>query len=175
MNNTDDKNLLLKEVEYKITKTNFGEWRSYLYPSGNVYHEFTSHSKIGSLPLIHYTYGVCPETGRRKVAKGIIAVGGIAMGIIGIGQLSFGIFSFGQLSFGLLFALAQAAFGFVAIGQLAVAALFALGQFAAGYIAIGQFAIGYYVLAQVGYGTHVWSVKIKDIEAIEFFKNFLGI
>lgn len=164
-----------KPVDYKITKTSFGEWHSFMYQTGSAYHEFSSHAKFLNLPLLHYTYGICPETGRRKVAKGIIAIGRIAMGIIGIGQLSFGVIAIGQLSFALIFAFAQAAFAIIAIGQLAVALYFALGQFALGYIAIGQFALGYYVLAQAGIGKYVWSVKAKDRVAINFFRGFLRI
>ena len=41
----------------------------------------------------------------------------------------------------------------------------------AGATAIGQFAVGEYVLAQIGYGKYVWSTKIKDPEAVEYFRN----
>lgn len=70
-------NLLLEEVEYKIDQTNLGIWRRYLYPNGAGFCEFKSHATLFGLPLIHYTYGKNPETGKRVVAKGIIAVGRI--------------------------------------------------------------------------------------------------
>ena len=44
---------------------------------------------------------------------------------------------------------------------------------AKGVIAIGQFAIGKYVLAQAGFGEHVWSLMEKSPQAVEYFKHFL--
>jgi len=166
-------NLLNKEVKYKIIETSLGQWRSYMYSTGAAYHEFTSKAKFFDLPLIHYTSGICPETGRRKIAKGIIAVGRKAIGILAIGQFSAGLVAIGQISIALIFALAQACLGTIALGQFAIGVYFAIGQFALGYIAIGQFAIGYYVLAQMGMGKYVWSVSHKDAEAIDFFRMLL--
>ena len=48
-------------------------------------------ANMGDLPLVHYTYGKCPETGKRIVAHGVIAVGRLAWGIIAIGQASLGV------------------------------------------------------------------------------------
>jgi hypothetical protein len=45
---------------------------------------------------------------------------------------------------------------------------------ATGQIAIGQFAYGKYVLAQLGYGDYVWSMKRADPEAVQFFKTLLA-
>jgi len=163
-------NLLLEEVEYKIDQTNLGTWRRYLYSNGTGFSEFKSHATLFGLPLIHYTYGKNPETGKRVLAKGIIAVGRLACGFIAIGHASFGLLAIGQLAIGLVFGLGQVATGLAAIGQLAIAAYFGLGQFAAGYIAIAQFGIGKYVLAQAGFGEFVWSTKRADPQAIEFFK-----
>ena len=163
-------NLLLEEVEYKIDQTNFGTWWRYVYTNGAGFSEFKSHATLFGLPLIHYTYGKNPETGRRVLAKGIIAVGRLACGFIAIGHASFGLIAIGQLAIGLVFGLGQAATGLAAIGQLAIAAYVGLGQVAAGYIAIAQFGIGKYVLAQAGFGEFVWSVKRADPQAVEFFK-----
>ncbi len=43
-----------------------------------------------------------------------------------------------------------------------------------GEIAIGQVALGKYVLAQIGFGEHVWSMNRADPEAVAFFKSFLS-
>ncbi len=166
-------NIINKEPDYKIVKTALGEWRSFMYANGAAYHEFTSHSRLFNLPLIHYTSGICPETGRHKVAKGVIAVGKLAVGIIAIGQLAAGIIAIGQLAFAILLTIAQAGFAIISIAQLAVGIYLAIGQFAFGYACIGQFAFGYYVIAQFGIGKYVWSMKIKDPQAIEFFKALL--
>lgn len=163
-------NLLLEKAEYKIQETNFGIWRRYVYINGTGYHEFKSHKTMFGIPLVHYTYGRNPETGRRVVAKGIIAVGRIACGFIAIGQLSLGLLAIGQLAIGIVLGLGQLSSGLAALGQIAIAAYLGLGQFVVGYIAIGQFALGKYVLAQFGSGEFVWSIKRADPQAIEFFK-----
>ncbi len=183
------RNQLLEEVEYKVKKTDFGTWRSFGYANGKSFHEFKSHSRLLGLPLVHYTFGKNPETGRRKCAKGFIAVGCFARGIISVGLISIGCLATGLLAFGLLaigglgmaalFAFAQFAFAPVAVGQFAIGLLFGLGQFATGYVAIGQIAFGKYVFAQVGFGQFVKSMSRADQQALEFFrlwpviKNFL--
>jgi len=164
-------NLLLEEVEYKIEETNLGVWRRYGYIDGTSYHEFTSHKSMFSIPLVHYTFGRNPETGRRVIAKGGIAVGRFACGVVAIGHVSFRLLAIGQLAIGIVFGAGQLSTGLAAIGQAAIAVLFGLGQLATGYIAIGQFGLGKYVLAQSGIGEFVWSTKRTDPEAIEFFKS----
>jgi hypothetical protein len=168
------KNVLLKNVEYQIDKTSFGVWRRYLYPTGAFFAEFKSYKIILGLPLLHYTRGICPETGKRVVAKGIVAVGRIAAGIVAIGQAAFGAIAIGQLALSLLFGIGQASTGWVAVGQVAIGVAFGLGQFATGFTAIGQLGIGHYVLAQIGFGEHVWSTKQADPEAVTYFKSLVG-
>ena len=165
-------NLLLEQVEYKTQETNLGTWRRYMYINGTSFHEFKSHTTMFGIPLIHYTYGRSPETGRRVIAKGIIAVGRIACGFIAIGHASLGLLAIGQLALGIIFGLGQLSSGIAALGQLAIGAYLSIGQFAAGYIAIGQFAFGKYVLAQLGVGEFVWSTTRADFQAIEFFRTF---
>lgn len=162
-------NILLENVKYKVEETSLGTWLRYLYPDGRGYAEFTSHKKMYGLPFIHYTRGICPETGRRKRAGGIIAIGRIAVGAVAIGQAAFGIIAVGQLGIGILFSLAQGAAALAAVGQVALGVRFGLGQLATGYTAIGQLAVGTYVLAQVGFGDHVWSQKAVDPQAVEYF------
>ena len=164
-------NILLEEIEYKIDQTSFGTWRRYGYIDGTSYHEFTSHTKILGLPLVHYTWGRNPETGRRKCAKGIIAVGRFACGVIAIGQVCGGLVAIGQLAIGIILGLGQLTTGVWAVGQVAIGLVFGLGQFATGYAAIGQFAFGRYVLAQFGSGQFICTMQRTDWEAIEFFKH----
>jgi len=164
-------NILLEEVEYKVQETSFGIWRRYVYINGTGYHEFKSHKTMFGIPLVHYTYGRNPETGRRTVAKGIIAVGRIACGFIAVGQLSLGLLAIGQLALGIVFGLGQLSSGIAALGQMAIAAYLGVGQFVTGYIGIGQFVLGKFVLAQIGIGEHVWSLTRADPEAILFFKT----
>ncbi len=168
-------NTLLEEVQYKVQKTRFGTWKSFGYTNGASYHEFTSNATIMGMPLFHYTYGINPQTGTRKWAKGFIAVGRFAYGVIAIGHVAAGVVAVGQLAIGFVLSVGQGCVALLAIGQIAIGILFGLGQFATGYIAIGQFAVGTYVLGQAGFGKFVWSMKTKSPEAVEFFKSFLPI
>jgi hypothetical protein len=163
-------NTLLEQPEYKTEQTNLGTWRRYGYIDGTAFHEFKSHATLMGLPFLHFTYGRSLETGRRMVAKGVIAVGRLACGIIAIGHASMGVIAIGQLAIGFAFGLGQLATGIAAIGKAAIGVYSGLGQLVTGIIAIGQFAIGRYVLAQAGFGKFVLSVTRKDPEAIELFK-----
>jgi hypothetical protein len=167
------KNVLLEEVEYKVEETEKGVWRRFAYPSGELFEEFVSHRRILDMPLLHYTRGRCPETGKRVVAKGFIAIGRIAFGVIAIGHMSFGLIAVGQLAIGILFGLGQATTGMFALGQLAIGGAFGFGQLVTGYVAIGQFGLGEYVLSQIGFGKHVWDMRGADFEAHQFFGQFL--
>jgi hypothetical protein len=162
-------NLLLQDVEYKVERTRFGVWRRYLYENGQLFQEFRSHAQVGELPWVHYTYGRSPETGRRVVAKGIVAIGRMSVGFLAIGQAALGVIAIGQAAFGFLLGLGQAAGGAIAVGQLAVGVAFGLGQLATGYAVIAQFGWGKYVLAQLGLGQHVWDVRGAAEEARRFF------
>ena len=113
------KNLLLEPVEYKFDETLSGVWRRFVYPNGELFEEYVSNTRLMGLPLVHFTRGKCPETGRRVVATGVIAVGRLAVGVVAFGQASAGVIAFGQLAVGLLFGFGQASTGVVAIGQLA--------------------------------------------------------
>jgi hypothetical protein len=167
------KNLLLENVEYKIETTDFGVWRRFVYPTGAYFAEFKSHATFWGLPLLHYTRGKCPETGKRIIAKGVVAIGRLATGIFAIGHASFGVIAIGQLGLGLLFGLGQGSTGLYAVGQVAVGSMFGLGQLATGEIAIGQLCYGKYVLAQFGHGDYVWSQNRADPEAVRFFRSLL--
>ena len=68
-------NQLLANVEYQVEKTRWGSWRRHFSGKGQYFAEFRSNATFLGMPVLHYTHGKCPETGRRIVAKGIIAVG----------------------------------------------------------------------------------------------------
>lgn len=166
-------NQLLEPIEYKIDETKFGTWKRYGYIDGTSYQEFTSHNSFFGLPIIHYTQGRNPETGRRKVATGIIAVGRLAFGPIAIGQASMGLVAIGQLAIGIFFGLGQLATGAVAVAQFALALYLGIGQFTTGYIAIGQFVFAWYGLGQLGLGKFIHAVNRSDPQAIDFFKSMI--
>lgn len=170
MNLSPRRNLMLEPVEYKFEETALGRWRKYIWPSGELFEEFVSHARFLGLPLLHFTRGRCPETGKRIIAKGIFAVGRLAFGVVALGQASAGVIALGQLGLGLALGLGQAATGLYAVGQFALAVNFGLGQFVTGYTAIGQFGLGEYVLAQLGLGEYVWDMRGCAPEAREFFQ-----
>jgi len=165
------RNLLLERVDYKVEETSRGVWRRFVYPDGKYFAEFRSNTEVFGMPLLHYTRGICPETGRRVVARGFVAVGRLAVGVIGIGQASAGIIAIGQASAGLVLSLAQAGAGIIAVGQLAAGVFFGLGQFATGITAIGQLAVGQFVLAQLGFGQHLWTPERADPAAVQHFQE----
>jgi len=174
MSTAAPQNLLLTEIQYLIEETPRGTWRRFVYTSGDRFAEYKSKRMWGNLPLVHYTYGRCPETGKRITARGVIAVGRFAHGIVAIGQVSMGVIAIGQLSLGVLFCAAQAAFGGICLGQAAIGMLLGIGQFATGQVAIGQFAFGAYVLAQMGWGAHVIDIHGVDPLAKDFFLKLIG-
>ncbi len=139
-------------------------------PDGRLLCRIQGSLYVHGVPLVHYTHGICPETGRRIIARGVIAVGRLATGILAIGHASFGVVAIGQLGLGLLLGLGQGTTGLIAIGQMALGLYFGIGQFATGFTAIGQIAFGKYVLAQIGYGDYVWSTSRHDPEAVNFFR-----
>jgi len=174
MDSAAHRNLLLEKIEYLVEETPRGTWRRFVYPDGSRFAEYKSHRTWGNLPLVHYTYGICPETGKRITARGVIAVGRFARGMIAIGQVATGLVAIGQLSIGLIIGLGQASLGAFCLGQLALGAIMGIGQVATGQIAIGQIAAGSYVLAQLGWGDHVVDSRMVDPVAKDFFLGLIG-
>jgi len=131
-----------------------GSWRAWGF-------EWKSKRQIYGWPLIHVTIGFDRKTGQLLVSRGIIAIGQFSVGMIAISQFGIGAaFAFGQFSGGLC-----------AIGQIACGVVFGLGQFATGITAIGQFGLGQYVRAMAGIGQYLWTMKIKDPIAVEYFNR----
>jgi hypothetical protein len=166
-------NMLLGPVEYQTQETTWGVWRRFLYPNGHLFVEFVSHRRLFGLPWLHYTRGISPETGSRLWAKGIVAIGRKAYGVLAIGQLALGLVAIGQLAIGLGFGLGQATTGVVSVGQVALGISVGIGQLATARVAMGQISYGHYVLAQIGWGQHVWDMRGADPAAVAFFKAFL--
>jgi hypothetical protein len=163
-------NLLLQQVDYKTTSTERGTWRRYLHANGNLYAEFTSSTTVLGLPLLHYTRGICPETGTSTTARGFIAVGRRAIGVIAIGRFAVGGVAVGQLALGVV-GLGQLTGGLLALGQVALGLALGVGQVATGAVCIAQVGVGKWVLAQVGVGQHVWSMRLRDPQAVHFFRS----
>ena len=72
-------------LEETTQTTVFGRWRRCRFANKRYFKEFVSHRRLWGVPLVHYVAGRDPQTGRRAVAKGIIAIGPLrAILIVGI-------------------------------------------------------------------------------------------
>ncbi len=121
--------------------------------------DWKTRAGIFGFPLIHIAFGR-DASGKRRVAKGIIAIGQFAVGLISVAQFGIGIiFGLGQFMIGSA-VLAQFAGGFIAIGQIAV-----------GVVTIGQFVVGIYGLAQAGWARYMWSTTRIDMEAVALYST----
>ena len=126
-------------------------------------YEYKSQAEFLGLPLIHVAVGVDPKTGRKRIAKGIIAVGDVAVGVFALGGVALGGLTLGGVSVGL-----------AALGGLAIGLGVGLGGLAIGYVAVGGLAIGYYALGGLAIGTHALGGSTQDPTATEFFRDWFG-
>jgi hypothetical protein len=130
--------------------------------------DYRSKATLFGLPLVHVASGLDPATGKQRVAKGIIAIGGMAKGVVAFGGMAMGGLTFGGLSLGVI-SFGGCSLGLVAFGGLAVALLVALGGGAIAPIAMGGGAIGYLAYGGGAIGAHVLDAATKDPLAERFF------
>lgn len=116
--------------------------------------EYRSKTTLFGLPLVHIATGRDPVTRRRRIAKGIIAIGDMAIGVIAIGGSAFGGFVLGGCAVG-LFSIGGASIGLLAaLGGAAVGLGFSVGGMAVGSVAIGGGALG--IISIGGGGAGLW-------------------
>ena len=130
--------------------------------------DYRSPTTLFGLPLLHVASGIDPATGKQRVAKGIIAVGGVAKGVVAIGGVAMGGFAFGGLAVGGV-AFGGCALGMFAFGGLAIALIGALGGGAIAPIAIGGGALGYLTYGGGTIGVHALDAMTHDPVAERFF------
>jgi predicted Ser/Thr protein kinase len=116
-------------------------------------YEYKSKAKIFGLPLVHVAHGVDPATGKVRVAKGFVAVGGRARGIFALGGQATGVVAFGGVALG-IFALGGCGIGLFSFCGVSIGLLFASGGMAFGSTAMGGMAVGYYALGGMSFGVH---------------------
>lgn len=120
-------------------------------------------------PLLHIASGVDPATGKRRCARGWLAVGDHATGFLAIGGVARGALAFGGVAIGGL-AFGGVGLGVVAIGGLGVALLAAFAGLAmAGFVAIGGAAIGYNAYGGLPFGMNVLGPGMGQVDGIDFF------
>jgi tRNA A-37 threonylcarbamoyl transferase component Bud32 len=137
------------------------------------FYEYRSPRQFLGWPLVHIARGIDPQTGRKRVARGIIAIGdiavgglfamgGCAVGPIALGGLACGLYTLGGVSLGLLLALGGCALGIgVSVGGLAL-----------GTLAFGGAAVGYYAFGGGALGVHAWGGNARDPAAVELWHDF---
>ena len=124
--------------------------------------EYKSSKAFWGWPLVHIARGTDPDTGRPRIAKGILAIGNVAIGAISIGGTAFGGLAVGGFSAGI-----------IGIGGVGVGVLAALGGMALSMgIAIGALSIGTYAVGGFVLGLHVWGGNNQDPE-MELFKRLV--
>lgn len=125
-------------------------------------YDYRSETTVLGMPLVHMTSGIDPATGRKRVARGFIAIGDVAVGVIAVGGVAVGGLAFGGL-----------ALGVVALGGVAIGVLLGLGGGAVGYIAFGGMALGYYAYGGAALGAHALGGTAQDPEAAAFLDRLL--
>jgi predicted Ser/Thr protein kinase len=133
--------------------------------------EYRSKATLFGLPLLHVTSGVNFATGKRHVAKGIIAVGDIATGVLAFGGIANGVFAFGGVAIGVIGS-GGVGIGLISFSGVALALLLAFGGFALGPLAVGGFACGYYAGGGLAFGVHAVGGNAHDPVAREFFRGW---
>jgi hypothetical protein len=104
-------------------------------------YEYRSQQKVLGVPLVHVAFGLNPQTGLPRVAKGIIAVGNFAVGVLAVGGFAAGGLVLSGIGLGII-ALGGIAAGAIAAGGVALGTIFAVGGVAiSGSWAIGSVAI----------------------------------
>jgi hypothetical protein len=123
--------------------------------------EYRTKLELLGWPLVHITRGYNPLTGKRRVSKGIIAIGEIAIGGLAFGGLAIGGIAFGGMGVGV-----------IALGGLGV------GGFAAGGIAFGLAAavgsLAYSLSNAIGvlaYAPHTISPMNTDPETMNLLER----
>jgi predicted Ser/Thr protein kinase len=131
-------------------------------------YEYRTRTTLFGWPLIHVATGVDPVTGRKRTAKGIIAMGCHPRGVIAFGDVAVGVIACGIFGYGLI-SISVVAVGGFAIGSAAVGLWLAMGGVALAPIAIGGAVFGYYANGAMAWGKHVLSPGAFDPLAAKFF------
>jgi hypothetical protein len=133
--------------------------------------DYRSKQTLFGLPLVHIATGNDPLTGKTRVAKGIIAIGGQARGVIAVGGLAMGGIAIGGMALGAI-SLGGCTVGILSIGGAAIALLLAFGGGALAPIAIGGVVLGYLAFGGLGAGAHVFASNAADPVAQHFFGHW---
>jgi len=113
-------------------------------------YEYRSQLTVLGWPLVHIAQGIDPQTGRPRIAQGIIAIGNVAVGLFAMGGVAMGGVAFGGVALGIL-GLGGVALGVLALGGVGVGLVFAAGGMAFSLMyAIGGLALAPHALGPLG-------------------------
>ncbi len=133
--------------------------------------EYRSKASLFGLPLLHVAYGTDLATGKKRVAKGILAFGDIAKGIFAFGGMSFGVVAFGGLSAGVV-SFGGLGFGIVALCGIGLGLLASYSGVSVAPIALGGVALGVYSSGGMVFGPNRFGGNARDPGGAIFFKHF---
>jgi predicted Ser/Thr protein kinase len=133
--------------------------------------EYRSARTLFGLPLVHVAMGLDPRTGKRRVARGILAIGDNAVGVIALGGIARGGFAFGGLALGVI-SFGGLSLGLLSIGGVALALLVADGGLAVGPVAWGGAAAGWLAMGGAAFGVHFAGGNGADAFGREAFQQW---
>jgi hypothetical protein len=133
--------------------------------------EYRSQTTVFGWPLVHIATGVDPTTGRKRTAKGIIAMGNAPRGVIAFGDVAVGVIACGIFGYGVI-SVSIVAVGGVALGSLAAGMVCAMGGVAVAPVAVGGAVWGYYANGALAWGTHPLAPGVYDPLAEKFFNSW---
>ena len=131
-------------------------------------YEYRSKANVFGLPLLHVAIGVNPATGRKRSARGIIALGNAPRGIIAFGDVAVGVVACGIFGYGVI-SMSILAVGVVALGSVAAGLWLAMGGVAMAPVAIGGAVMGYYANGALAWGKHISIPGFSDPLAEKIF------
>jgi hypothetical protein len=136
-------------------------------------YEYRSKATLFGLPWLHVAIGVNPATGRKRGARGIIALGTAPRGVIAFGDVAVGVIACGIFGYGVI-SISVIAVGIVACGSIAAGLTLALGGVALAPVALGGAAFGWYANGAIAAGKHAISPNAYDASAAAFFNPMAG-
>jgi len=132
--------------------------------------EYRSKSTVFGLPWVHIAVGLPRWNGRRRSARGVLAIGDSAQGVVAVGSRAMGVIAMGTFATGILpFGLFS--FGVFSVGAFSLGLCVSYGVISIAYGAIGAVAAGIHVRGCYSFGLYEWP---GDVVAQQFFTPWVN-
>lgn len=135
-------------------------------------YEYISPIRFLGLPLVHVSFGPAEPQVRRRVARGIVAIGDHARGVVAIGSVAMGGLALGGASIGVV-PVGFLTLGLLPIGALAFGLVGAYGLLAVAPVALGAAAVGYLGHGGLVLAKYSWTHWDGHAEARDFFQPWV--